>query len=52
MSSPGVGLEAGHLEKVAEFYNSVGFCDELSHIYLALDLHESPWRRSVSRKST
>ena len=32
------GLRAGRLAKLAEFYNSVGFCDELSHLYLAEDL--------------
>ena len=33
-----VGLRAGRLEKLAEFFNSPGFCDELSFVYLALDL--------------
>jgi ADP-ribose pyrophosphatase len=33
-----VGMRAGRLEKLAEFYNSPGFCDEHSHVYLALDL--------------
>ena len=33
-----VGMRAGHLEKLVEFYNSPGFCDEHSHIYLATDL--------------
>lgn len=35
-----VGLAAGRLEKLAEFYNSIGFSDELSHVYLATDLTE------------
>ena len=33
-----VGMRAGRLEKLAEFYNSPGFCDEHSHLYLGLDL--------------
>lgn len=33
-----IGMRAGRLEKLAEFYNSPGFCDELSHVFLALDL--------------
>lgn len=33
-----VGLVAGRLEPLARFYNSAGFCDELSHVFLGLDL--------------
>ncbi len=33
-----VGYRPGRLVKLAEFYNSPGFCDELSHIYVALDI--------------
>ena len=33
-----VGLDAGRLELLAEFYNSPGFCDERSFVYLATDL--------------
>jgi ADP-ribose pyrophosphatase len=33
-----VGFTAGRLEKLAEFYNSAGFSDELSHVYLGTDL--------------
>ena len=33
-----VGQRAGRLELLAEFYNSPGFCDEHSFVYLALDL--------------
>jgi len=33
-----VGMRAGRLEKLAEFYNSPGFCDEHSFVFLALDL--------------
>lgn len=30
------------LEPLASFYNSVGFCDELSHVFLGLNLREVP----------
>ncbi len=33
-----VGMRAGAMEKLAEFYNSPGFCDEHSHLFLATDL--------------
>lgn len=33
-----VGMRAGRLVKLAEFYNSPGFCDELSHVFMAVDL--------------
>lgn len=33
-----VGLATGRLVKLAEFYNSAGISDELSHVFLALDL--------------
>ncbi|MGH9076718.1 MAG: NUDIX domain-containing protein [Acidimicrobiales bacterium] len=33
-----VGLAAGRLDLLASFYNSPGFCDELTHLYLARDL--------------
>jgi ADP-ribose pyrophosphatase len=36
-----VGMRAGRLEKLAEFYNSPGFCDEHSFVFLALDLEQS-----------
>lgn len=37
-----VGLEPGHLEHLVTFHNSVGFCDEESHVYLGTGLHEVP----------
>jgi len=37
-----VGLKAAHMELLAEFYNSPGFCDEHSYVYLATDLTEVP----------
>ena len=33
-----VGMRAGRLEKLAEFYNTPGFCDEYSWVFLGLDL--------------
>jgi len=33
-----VGVRAGRVEKLAEFYNSPGFSDEYSYVYLGLDL--------------
>jgi ADP-ribose pyrophosphatase len=33
-----VGYRPGRLVKLAEFFNSPGFCDEYSHIYAALDI--------------
>ena len=33
-----VGMRAGSMAKIAEFYNSPGFCDEHSHLFLATDL--------------
>ncbi len=35
-----VGMRAGRLDKLAEFYNSPGFCDERSFVFLARDLEE------------
>ena len=37
-----VGLTAGRLVKLAEFYNSIGFSDELSHVFLGTDLTPVP----------
>lgn len=37
-----VGMSAGRLELLARFYNSPGFCDELSWLYLASDLQAVP----------
>jgi ADP-ribose pyrophosphatase len=33
-----VGMRAGRLELMARFYNSPGFCDEHSHVFVATDL--------------
>jgi ADP-ribose pyrophosphatase len=40
-----VGRRAGRLELLARFYNSPGFSDELSWLYLARDLTEVPESR-------
>ncbi|MEI7593703.1 MAG: NUDIX hydrolase [Actinomycetes bacterium] len=37
-----VGYRAGSLIKLAEFYNSPGFCDELSFVYLGSELVDVP----------
>lgn len=33
-----VGMRAGRLEKLAEFYNSPGFCNERAVVFMGLDL--------------
>jgi 8-oxo-dGTP pyrophosphatase MutT (NUDIX family) len=35
-----VGMRAGRLDLLAEFYNSPGFCDERSYVFLGRDLIE------------
>lgn len=40
-----VGLEAGSMELLVRFHNSVGFCDEESHVFLATELSEVPTDR-------
>jgi ADP-ribose pyrophosphatase len=40
-----VGRRAGRLDLLARFYNSPGFSDELSWLYLARDLTEVPESR-------
>jgi ADP-ribose pyrophosphatase len=36
------GQRAGRLERLADFYASPGFCDELMHLFLATELEPSP----------
>jgi 8-oxo-dGTP pyrophosphatase MutT (NUDIX family) len=36
------GMRAGRLEPLAEFFNSPGFCDEHSFVFMALDLTPAP----------
>jgi ADP-ribose pyrophosphatase len=43
-----IGRSPGRLVKLAEFYNSPGFCDEYTHLYLALDLREVDGPRGVN----
>src|SRR5205085_12052196 len=33
-----VGMRAGRLERLAEFFNTPGFCDEYHYVFMALDL--------------
>jgi len=40
-----VGLRAGNLHLLGEFYNSPGFCDEHSYCYLATDCVSVPDNR-------
>lgn len=40
-----VGRRAGRLDLLARFYNSPGFCDEFTWLYLARDLVEVPLDR-------
>jgi len=37
-----VGMKAGSMVQLAEFYNSPGFCDEHSYLFLATDLTACP----------
>ena len=43
-----IGRRPGRLTKLAEFYNSPGFCDEYTHLYLASDLSEAAPRHGVT----
>ena len=36
------GQRAGRLERLASFYASPGYCDELMHLFLATELEASP----------
>ena len=47
-----IGMRAGRLEQLAEFYNSPGFCDEHSFVFMALDLEAVRHRCRASRSST
>ena len=40
-----VGYAADHLRLLATFHNSVGFSNELGHVYLGTGLHEVPMDR-------
>jgi ADP-ribose pyrophosphatase len=45
-----VGLAAGRLVKLCEFYNSPGFTDEYTHLYVALDLVPFDGPRGVTQE--
>jgi ADP-ribose pyrophosphatase len=36
-----IGFRPGRLVKLAEFWNTPGFCDEYTHLYAAFDLQEA-----------
>jgi ADP-ribose pyrophosphatase len=40
-----VGLSPGRLEHLAMFHNSIGFCDEESHVFLGTELTPAPMDR-------
>jgi ADP-ribose pyrophosphatase len=42
-----IGYHAGRLDRLCEFYNSPGFCDEYTHLFLATEL-ETRERAAVS----
>jgi 8-oxo-dGTP pyrophosphatase MutT (NUDIX family) len=44
-----IGYVARRLDKLCEFYNSPGFCDEYTHLFLATDLEERT-RAAVSHE--
>lgn len=44
-----IGHVAGRLDKLCEFYNSPGFCDEYTHLFLATELEERS-RAAVSHE--
>jgi ADP-ribose pyrophosphatase len=44
-----IGFVAGRLDELAEFYNSPGFCDEYTHLFLATEL-EATARAAVSHE--
>jgi ADP-ribose diphosphatase len=42
-----LGMSAGRLVKLCEFYNSPGFCDEYTYLYAALDLRATDVRHAL-----
>ena len=42
-----IGHRPGRLVKLAEFYNTPGFCDEYTHLFLALDLEDLGGNRAM-----
>ena len=45
-----VGLRAGRLEKLAEYWTTPGFCDEAMHLYRATGLREVPARPEADER--
>lgn len=43
-----IGFAPGRLVKLAEFFNTPGFCDEYTHLYVALDLVDAGGPHSTS----
>jgi ADP-ribose pyrophosphatase len=43
-----IGRRPGRLVKLCEFFNSPGFCDEYTHLYVAFDLEELDARSAVN----
>ena len=41
------GLRAGTIHPLAEFYNTPGFCDEYTYLFVALDLEDAGGPRPV-----
>jgi ADP-ribose diphosphatase len=44
------GLRAGRLVKLAEFWNTPGFCTEYTHLFAALDLSDAGGRAAVDEE--
>jgi 8-oxo-dGTP pyrophosphatase MutT (NUDIX family) len=42
-----IGMRPGRLVKLAEFYNTPGFCDEYTHLFVALDVEATDGPRAV-----
>ena len=49
VSEEEIGYVGRRLDKLAEFYNSPGFCDEYTHLFLATELEERT-RAAVSHE--
>jgi len=45
-----VGLKAGRLEPIAEFWTTPGFCDELMHVFRATALESVPPRPEADER--
>jgi ADP-ribose pyrophosphatase len=45
-----IGFRPGRLVKLAEFFNSPGFCTEYSHVFVALELVDAGGRQAVDHE--